>query len=232
MRARRYASCACHNPPRDESKICTDGAFSVLRVNYPVLSADQRSEPLVLRGFAFENFIHLDAFVTAVYVPVIVAKDRTEAVGNVSTTVTTFGHTFTCKSMLKRVLVTRCPTQTATIWTVVTHEHLGVPRGARDRRALPRRTRRVRFSLPGHESAFVSRLAVIRSRVASYRELPRSARPDGLAEAGASCFHDALCRNRIGSHRQRSLRRSFERRFAPFVITRERSAFRTTLSSG
>ncbi|RLM83888.1 cell division control protein Cdc6 [Halobellus sp. Atlit-38R] len=26
-------------------------------------------------------------------------------------------------------------------------------------------------------------------------ELPRPARPDGLAEDGASCFHDALCRN-------------------------------------
>ena len=38
-------------------------------------------------------------------------------------------------------------------------------------------------------------------------ELPRPARPDGLTEDGASCFQDALCRNRIGSRRERSLRR-------------------------
>jgi ABC-type multidrug transport system ATPase subunit len=47
----------------------------------------------------------------------------------------------------------------------------------------------------------------------SRSELPlptHSRRSHSFLEAGASCFHDALCRNRGGSRRERSLhRRSF-----------------------
>ncbi|ESS13010.1 MAG: hypothetical protein A07HR60_00019 [uncultured archaeon A07HR60] len=39
-------------------------------------------------------------------------------------------------------------------------------------------------------------------------ELPRPARADALAEGGASCFHDALCRDRC-LHSERSLHRRF-----------------------
>jgi len=37
-------------------------------------------------------------------------------------------------------------------------------------------------------------------------ELPHPARADALAEGGASCFHDALCRYKC-IHRERSLHR-------------------------
>jgi hypothetical protein len=47
----------------------------------------------------------------------------------------------------------------------------------------------------GHSRFFIPYVMSIKNLLVKC-ELPRPARPDGLAEGGASCFYDALCRYR------------------------------------